>query len=167
MGKGKFGQKARVLSGREARRYNERREAAEQKLADRDARMARINAMSPQERERYFAQNQRIRDIERNGITLEHMRQTEEEAYARGLEDGKNATFETCFAAICLALNELHGFGSKRCKDVLNAVYENMTMSLNSADAIQQVYERMGLEIRFNEGAAGVVEEFVGEASGT
>lgn len=104
-------------------------------------------------------ENQRIKEIERNGITLEHMMQAEKTAYERGVEAGKNATFETCFAAVCLALHEIHGFGSKRCKDVLNLTYEKMTMALNSADAIQQVYDEMGLEIKFNN--TDISEDFV------
>lgn len=153
-------QKTRVISGREARRRTARREAAEQRLADKEARIARLNAMTPEERARVIGENQRIKDIERNGITLEHMMQAEKDAYARGIEDGKAGTFETCFAAICLALHDLHGFGSKRCKDVLNAVYDRMTMALNSADAIQQVYDQMGLEIKFR---ASPLDEFVSE----
>lgn len=161
MGKRKFAQRTRVLTGREARRYNERVEAAEQRLAEKEARIARLNAMAPQERRRVMEENQRIKEIERNGITLEHMMQAEKTAYERGVEAGKNATFETCFAAVCLALQELHGFGRKRCKDVLNATYEKMTMALNSADAIQQVYDEMGLEIKFNN--TDITEDFVQE----
>lgn len=149
------------MTGREARRYNERVEAAEQRLAEKEARIARLNAMTPQERRRVMEENQRIKEIERNGITLEHMMQAEKTAYERGVEAGKNATFETCFAAVCLALQELHGFGRKRCKDVLNLTYEKMTMALNSADAIQQVYDEMGLEIKFNN--TDITEDFVQE----
>lgn len=161
MGKRKFAQKTRVLTGREARRYKERVDAAEQRIAEKEARIARLNAMTPQERRRVLEENTRIKEIERNGITLEHMMQAEKTAYERGVEAGKNATFETCFAAVCLALHEIHGFGPKRCKDVLNATYEKMTMALNSADAIQQVYDEMGLEIKFNN--TDISEDFVQE----
>lgn len=161
MGKRKFAQRTRVLTGREARRYNERVEAAEQRIAEKEARIARLNAMTPQERRRVLEENTRIKEIERNGITLEHMMQAEKTAYERGVEAGKNATFETCYAAVCLALHELHGFGSKRCREVLNLTYEKMTMALNSADAIQQVYDEMGLEIKFNN--TDITEDFVQE----
>ena len=50
----------------------------------------------------------------------------------------------------CLTLHEMHGFGKDRCAKVLNDTYDRMTMALNSDEAIQEVYDTMGLEIRFS-----------------
>ena len=100
--------------------------------------------------------------INRNGITVEDMHNVETNAYNDGLRDGKEATIRTCFAAICLTLHEIHGFGKKRCSDVLNDVYERLTVALTSDDAIQEVYDTMGLQIRFTD---GVIEDAVTEVS--
>lgn len=58
---------------------------------------------------------------------------------------------KSCYAAICLALHELHGFGKKRCRDVLNCVDAKLLETLTSAEAIDEVWRTIGLEINFSE----------------
>lgn len=156
MGKVKFRQRTRVLSGREARRYGERERDREQRMAD----VERFWQLPPEVRAQRMADNAAFQRIQKNGITLEDVKRAEEKSYAQGVQAGIENTMKTCYAAICLALNELHGFGTKRCKDVLNAVDEKVVMALTSDEAIQEVYDRMGLVIRFN---AGPLEERVEE----
>lgn len=156
MGKVKFRQKTRVLSGREARRYGERERDREQRLAD----VERFWQLPPEVRAQRMADNAAFQRIQKNGITLEDVKRAEEKSYAQGVQAGIENTMKTCYAAICLALNELHGFGTKRCKDVLNAVDEKVVMTLTSDEAIQEVFDRMGLVIRFN---VGPLEERVEE----
>ena len=86
------------------------------------------------------------------------MHKAEEDAYSKGLKDGKDGTVKTCFAAICLALHELHGFGKERCSRVLNDVYDKLQFTLTSQEAIQEVYDTVGLEISF---AGDVTEDAV------
>ena len=152
MSKSKFRQKTRVLSGREARRYGEREREREQRRADAE----RFWQLPPEERARRLADSELAQRIQRNGITLEDVKRAEEKSYAQGMQAGIESTMKTCYAAICLALNELHGFGAKRCKEVLNAVDEKVCMTLVSDDAIQEVFDRMKLVIRFK---AGPLEE--------
>ena len=156
MGKVKFRQKTRVLSGREARRYGERERDRAQRMAD----VERFWQLPPEERAQRIADNAMFQRIQKNGITLEDVKRAEEKSYAQGVQAGIENTMKTCYAAICLALNELHGFGTKRCKDVLNAVDDKVVMALTSDEAIQEVFDRMGLVIRFN---AGPLEERVEE----
>lgn len=119
-------------------------------------------ALSPEERAKRMKDMEAFERINRNGITVEDMHNVETDAYADGVRDGKEATIRTCFAAMCLTLHDLHGFGKKRCSDVLNDVYEKLTMALTSEDAIQEVYDTMGLQIRFTD---GVTEDAVTEVS--
>lgn len=79
------------------------------------------------------------------------MYRAENEAYSKGIQAGKEATVRTCFAAICMTLHEMHGFGKERCRKVLNDVYDKLTMALTSDDAIQEVYDKIGLEIHFSD----------------
>ena len=92
-----------------------------------------------------------MKKLVKNGITPDDL----EKEYDRGFDDGfKRAAdpiMKGCFAAVCLALSDLHGFGRKRCMDVLNAMDNHLTMTLTSADAIESVYRRMGLVIEFRE----------------
>ena len=145
MSKGKFKPKTRILSGREARRYGERERTREQRQAD----IERFWSLSPEERKQRMADNEAFARIAKNGITIEDMKRAEDESYKLGARAGIENTMKTCYAAICLALHEMYGFGTKRCKAVLNAVDEKVTYSLSSAEAIQEVFDTMGLEIKF------------------
>lgn len=133
-------------TSREIRRMGERERT-------RERRQEAIQAfwrLTPEERQQRIADNEAFKRISRNGITIEDMHKAESDAYQQGIRDGKDATVRTCFAAICLALHELHGFGSKRCSRVLNAVYDKLLFTLTSQDAIQDVYNTIGLEISFD-----------------
>lgn len=152
----KFRSNQRVLSGREARRYGER----ERKREEREKDVQAFWALSPEERARRMRDNEAFQRISKNGITLEDMKRAEDESYQRGVNVGIESTMKTCYAAICLALNELHGFGTKRCKEVLNLVDEKVVMALTSEELIQEVFDRMKLAIRFN---AGPLEERIEE----
>ena len=139
MGKVKFRQKTRVLSGREARRYGER----EREREHRQEEANRFWALSPEERALRVKDAAMMERIQKNGITIEDMHEIEEHG------------IRTSYAAICLALNELHGFGTKRCEAVLNAVDEKLVYTLTSEEAIQEVWDRMKLRINFKESVPG------------
>lgn len=147
--------KTRVISGREARRIGERERRREQRQED----IARFWALTPEERAQRMRDQEDFRRISKNGITLEDVKKAEDEAYQRGLNAGIESTMRTCYAAICLALNELHGFGRERCSRVLNSVDEKIVMALTSEEAIREVYDRMGLEIQFKEMPGERVQE--------
>lgn len=70
-------------------------------------------------------------------------------------EDGRtaeiNGTYQICFAAVCLALNDIHGFGGKRCHRVLEKMQRYIVDCFTSADAVQAVYKRMGLTLDFGD----------------
>lgn len=134
-----------VKSGREIRRMAEREQTRQQRQSAIDA----FWRLTPEERAQRMKDNEAFQRISRNGITLEDMHTAEDEAYKKGVNDGKDATMKTCFAAICLALNELHGFGKERCSRVLNATYDKMLFALTSQEAIDEVYDRIGLKISF------------------
>lgn len=137
--------RTKVLSGREARRYGERERKREQRQADVD----RFWALSPERRAQIIEDNDRLKSIQKNGITLDDLKRAEDDGYQRGVQTGIESTMQTCYAAICLALHELHGFGKERCAKVLNSVDEKITMSLTSEETIREVYDTMGLEIVF------------------
>lgn len=87
----------------------------------------------------------------KNGITVKDLRNEWDRGYNAGFKEAAEPVIRGCYAAICLALNDLHGFGQKRCADVLRALDEHLTMSLTSKEAIDEVYKRMGLRIDFKE----------------
>ena len=134
-------------SSRELRRIAEREQGREQRQKAIDA----FWKLSPEQRAQRMRDNEAFERISRNGITIEDLKRCEDEAYLKGVKDGKSETVRTCFAAICMAMHELHGFGRKRCLRVLNLVYDKLCFALTSQDAIREVYDTMGLEIHFSD----------------
>lgn len=143
MSKVKF--KRNTLSAREMRRMGERERTREQRQQAIDA----FWALPPEERAKRMADEEAFRRIQRNGITVEDLAQAEDEAYVKGVAAGKDATVRTCFAAICMSLHEMHGFDKEQCSAVLNDVYDRLTFTLTSEEAIQEVYDTIGLTISF------------------
>lgn len=96
-----------------------------------------------------YEQARRI--IEHHGITEKDL----EESYEKGLRDGiheagLNIT-KCCYAAVCLALHEEFGFGAERCHRALNAVDQRIVWSLNHSELADEVLEKTGLQIKFDE----------------
>lgn len=152
MGKVKF--KRNTQSSRELRRIAERAAGREQRKKMIDA----FWAQSPEERAQQIADNEAFKRISKNGITIEDMHKAEEDAYSKGIQVGKDETVRTCFAAFCMTMHEMHGWDSDQCLEALNDTYDRLQYALNSQEAIQEVYDTMGLEIKFN---GDVTEEAV------
>lgn len=134
-----------VMTAREQRRKQQREDDAR----FREERRAAYRALSPAEKARMKTVQDAKARIERNGITLEDMKANYHLGWGDGYKAAGEQVVRSCYAAICLALNELHGFGEKRCLAVLRNIDEKIMYSLDSAEAIQQVYDRMGLELDF------------------
>ena len=65
--------------------------------------------------------------------------------------EGEEEIGSPSLAAVCATLEELHGFKRKRCLEILNAVDKRILYTLNSQEAIDEVYERIGLKLNFKE----------------
>lgn len=92
-----------------------------------------------------------IENLQRNGITVAELKENYDKGYQEGFKAAAEPVVRGIYASVCLALNDLHGFGQKRCADVLRSVDEHLTYSLTSADAIDEVWKRMGLRLEFKE----------------
>lgn len=102
--------------------------------------------------EEYFRKKAASMDkLQRNGITVEDLKANYEKGRNDGFHEAAEPIWQGCFAAVCLALNDLYGFGKKRCSDVLNAVDQHMAYTLTTEEAIQEVFQRIGLELDFSE----------------
>ena len=98
-----------------------------------------------------MTKQQRMDALVKNGITIKDLEENYNKGYEAGFAVASGPVIKTCYAAVCLALNELHGFGMKRCKDVLNLVDEKILFSLTSMETIEEVWQKIGLQIDFNE----------------
>lgn len=87
----------------------------------------------------------------KNGITIKDLEDNFNKGYEAGFAVASGPVIKTCYAAVCLALNELHGFGMKRCRDVLNLVDTKILYSLTSMEIVEEVWEKIGLQLDFGE----------------
>ena len=148
MGKVKFRQKTRVLSGREARRYGER----EQRREERQRQIDAFWALSPEKRARRMADNEAFRRINKNGITLEDLKNVEDRGIKDGFARGAEETMLACYAAVSLTLHELHGFGHEECMAVLKGADEKVVYALNTQELLDQMRDELGIEFHLRDG---------------
>ena len=128
--------------GRKERRRKERLMQRENTEAQRRAEM--IIA-------REKVKNAKVAKIEQNGITIADLEMEYEKGYSAGFNTAAEPMYRTMMAAICLALQEKHGFGKKRIKEVLAAVDEKVLYSLSSTELVDEVFDRIGLQLLFSE----------------
>ena len=93
--------------------------------------------------------------INRNGITLEDMKNAEDQGRQDGFRAGREETLIICYASFILAMHELYDFDVDQCMNALNLADEKITYTLTSADAIREVYDEMGLTLNFAEAIPG------------
>lgn len=97
------------------------------------------------------ARQKALERLSQNGITPEDLKAEYDKGYAKGFMEAGDSVLKSCFAAVCLALDDLYNFKSERCAKVLRAMDEHMTYTLTSAEAIEEVYKRMKLKLDFKE----------------
>lgn len=86
-----------------------------------------------------------------NGISVHDLEINYDKGYRAGYHKAEEQIVKGCYAAVCMALNELHGFGHKRCRDVLCKVDQLMLYQLTTDEAVAEVWEKIGLKIHFDE----------------
>ena len=98
------------------------------------------------EPEAYFkAKTRAIDALSANGITPMDL----QAEYKRGFDAGSHDAFDnvgiiyTC--AMIEALNSMYGFGKKRLVAIMDHMNEFMTRTLTSRDAMQEVYDKIGV----------------------
>ena len=145
MGKAKFGRNTRTT--RELRRMAER----EQKHNERQKAIDAFWALSPEERKRRMEDNKAFERINRNGITLEDLKLVEDQGRRDGYQMGTEESMKACYAAMCLALHEQHGFDMEACMAMLRAADEKVIYALNAEELLAELKEKVGIEFSFKE----------------
>lgn len=87
----------------------------------------------------------------KNGITPEDLQQNYEIGLSEGRTEGIEFAIKTVYAASALALNEIAGWGHKRCARFMRRMDEIVTTTITSDDVIEDVFEKCGLRIDFRE----------------
>lgn len=87
----------------------------------------------------------------KNGITPKDLDNEFNRGWTDGYRTGAENAAKTAYAAACMALKEMHGFGRKRCKAFLKVMDERVLYSLTSEDEINAVWDALGLKLKFKE----------------
>ena len=107
----------------------------------------RLRRENPQE---YFAMKAKAYE---DVMVMHIANEAAEKAFAMGHHAGGKVVTDnigtTFTSAMCLALNELYGFGKKRLCDIMDRMNTIMLETFTTADAVQKVYKQLGL--RFSE----------------
>ena len=95
-------------------------------------------------------QNQILTELTRNGITPENLEKSFKEGFEAGFNAASPEITKTAYAAVVLALRE-EGFGQTRCKRVLTRMNDLILHTLYSIEAIDKVYEEIGLVLHLED----------------
>lgn len=85
----------------------------------------------------------------KNGITAQDMIEEYDKGFNDGRTQGINQVGQTIYAALCLVLKERNGIDRDGCIELLKAVDDKVTYSLNSADEIQKVFDELKIRLDF------------------
>lgn len=129
-------------------RKQRRDEARRQQKEETDFRLSKIG----QRIEHKNAVRQATIDrLMQQGISPDDLKKEYDKGLEAGYDLAATQSIKMVYAAVCLALRKMHGFGKQRCRDVLREIDRTIIFELSSQDLIDRVYEEMGLELVFND----------------
>ena len=123
---------------------NRQQRRAAERRANREA-----NAYAAYIVKRDQERNAKKAKLERNGITVADLDKAIKDGYSEGYQVAGFDTIKACYAATCLALKRMHGFGKRRCAKILKTMDELVLYRLTGEDLIQQVWDELGLKLEF------------------
>lgn len=100
---------------------------------------------------RGLTREDKIKLLYKNGITAEDLKHDYQKGYTQGYSDGVESAMVTCYAALCLALNELHRFGRERCYRVMKAMDDKIIYNITSDEVAEEALQKMGIRFNVNE----------------
>lgn len=92
------------------------------------------------------------------GISPKDLEEEYRRGYSAGWREAGNPVVKGVYAAVCLVMHEMHGFGRKRCRDLLCAIDQNLLYQLTTEEAIDEVWNKIGLKLEFDEALDRIVE---------
>lgn len=99
-----------------------------------------------------MTQEQKAQSLIQHGITLEDLDKAYKDGMRKAMEgNGVISTMKVCYAAAALVLHEDLGFGRKRICKFLRAMDEKVLYNLSSQEIIDQVYEKAGVTMYWDE----------------
>ena len=102
--------------------------------------------------------DQKIAMLCKNGITPVMLEQEFKAGFKAGRDNGIQGTIKTVYAAVMLAARKEYGFGKDRATRLLRAVDDIVVTSLTSDETIDEVWDKMGVKLNFDEGVDRIQE---------
>ena len=103
-----------------------------------------------------------IKKMSINGITPQQYDEWGRKEYERGYSEGHRRGGEeaimVAYASLCTALKSLYGWDRDKCYDVLRETDKNVMYYINSDEAIEDVYTKLGLYLDFHDALERVKE---------
>lgn len=96
-----------------------------------------------------FTSDERINAMCKNGITPRDVDNAYQRGYKEAIKNVSDYCMKDCYAAFLLAAHEVFGFGHDRCLRLLRAADDRICNSLASDEAIEEVFEKLGVRISF------------------
>lgn len=108
----------------------------------------KVDALRRTRPEAYFAQVAAVNNrYVASGVLKPYIDEEVRRGYEQGYSEATENTGVTYIAAMCLALNELHGFDAKRLLDVTDRITQIMYERITSMDVIRDAYKKLGLRL--------------------
>ena len=98
-----------------------------------------------------MTRDERKAALVKNGITIADLEKEYEVGFEAGFNAASPSVIKTIYAAVALAANDLHGFGKKRIQALLRAVDDYVVDSLTSEEIINEVWNKIGLKLDFDD----------------
>ena len=98
-----------------------------------------------------YSRDRMIESLLQNGITPKQLEAEFERGRLAGFEESSVTIIKSCYAAICLALQEKFGFTKEQCWEAVHAVDEKVIYSIDHAELIDEVLKKIGLTLNFDE----------------
>lgn len=105
-----------------------------------------------------MTREQRMDALVKNGITAEDLKNEWHDGFEAGFREACPATVRTLYAAVLLAAHDVYRFGQQRAVRLLNAVDRHMVNTLCSQDAIDQVFDTLGVTLQFEDPTESTVQ---------
>lgn len=97
-----------------------------------------------------YSKQQRIEALIKNGITTKDLEESYENGRLEGFKQAAIPIVKSCYAGICTALHDEFGFGTERCYRAIKAVDEKIIYALNHQELVDEVLQKVGLDIEFD-----------------
>ena len=118
-------------------------------------RMMREQTAKGQQLLASYTKQQRIDALMQQGISPQQLKANYDLGFKNGYHDGyccgTLTMRKTIYAAMSLALHELHGFGEERLIKVLKLVDEKLYYCLDCQDLVDELFAKTGLELELSE----------------